>query len=146
VTHSKISDNQWEKIFNFLKLQKGIYIGAEDSCRQFISAVFWMHRSGAPWRWRPKNHGKWNSIYKRFGSKGDKGIWEAMHGHFAQDPDMESIMIDGTIVRAHTCAAGAPQSHLEVPQENRPDGRSKGGLTTQIHVMVDALGNPLDLI
>jgi hypothetical protein len=42
MSNAKISDNQWEKIFNFLKLQKGIYVGAEDSCRQFILAVFWM--------------------------------------------------------------------------------------------------------
>ena len=64
---------------------------------------------------------------------------------FSSDPDMESIMIDGTIVRAHACAAGAPQCHLETTQDQAL-GRSKGGFTTKIHVMVDALGNPLDFI
>ena len=54
-------------------------------------------------------------------------------------------MIDGTIVRAHACAAGAPQGHLAEPQDQAL-GRSKGGFTTKIHVMVDALGNPLDFI
>ncbi len=38
-----------------------------------------------------------------------------------------------------------PQSHLEEPKEQAL-GRSKGGFTTKIHVMVDALGNPLDFI
>jgi len=27
--------------------------------------------------------------------------------HFADDPDMENVMLDSTIVRAHPCAAGA---------------------------------------
>ncbi len=48
------------------------------------------------------------------------------------DPDMESIMIDGTVVCAYSCAAGAPQSHLDEAQEQAL-GRSKGGLH---HVMV----------
>lgn len=65
--------------------------------------------------------------------------------YFAQDADRESIMIDGTIVRAHACSAGAPQGLFDVP-ENQALGRSKGGYTTKIHVMVDALGNPLDFI
>jgi hypothetical protein len=61
---------------------------------------------------------------------GDKGVWDAMHAHFANDPDMESIMIDGTIVRAHACAAGAPQKQLDEPK-NQALGRSKGGFTTK---------------
>ena len=31
-----------------------------------------------------------------------------MHRHFVDDPDMEYLIIDSTIVRAHACAAGAP--------------------------------------
>ena len=54
-------------------------------------------------------------------------------------------MIDGTIVRAHACAAGAPQAALEARQ-NEALGRSKGGFTTKIDVLFDALGNPLDFI
>lgn len=75
----------------------------------------------------------------------DKSIWAAIHSHFSDGPDMESIMIDGTIVRAHACAAGAPQKCLS----DAPDqalGRSKGGFTTKIHVMGDELENPLNFI
>jgi hypothetical protein len=46
-------------------------------------------------------------------------------------------------VRAHACAAGAPQSQLEQLQ-NQALGRSAGGLSTKIHIMSDGLGNPLD--
>ena len=50
-------------------------------------------------------------------------------------------MIDTTVVRAHPCAAGTRE-----PEEDPALGRSKGGFSTKIHVLVDALGNPLDFI
>ena len=50
-------------------------------------------------------------------------------------------MIDATIVRAHQHSAGARKKG----GHDQAIGRSRGGLTTKIHVIVDALGNPLAL-
>ena len=145
MSNTKLSDVNWIKIYAFLGMKKGIYIGNETACRKFLDGVLWMLRSGAQWRLLPEERGKWNSIYKRFVRWGDKGIWTDMHNHFASDPDMESIMVDGTVTRAHACAAGAPQGKLDEP-EDQALGRSKGGFSTKIHVMTDALGNPLDFV
>lgn len=60
---------------------------------------------------------------------------------FANDPDMESLIIDSSVVRAHPCAAGAQKKHGN--QAEQALGRSRGGFSTKIHVGVDALGNPL---
>ena len=64
-----------------------------------------------------------------------------MHQHFVQDPDMECLILDSTVVRAHPCAAGALLR--DGGQAEQALGRSRGGFSTKIHIAVDALGNPL---
>ena len=71
----------------------------------------------------------------------DKGVFQRLHQHFVNDPDMEWLIIDTTIVRAHPCAAGALKT--SGGQDSQALGRSRGGFSTKIHVAVDGLGNPL---
>ena len=103
----KLTSQQWLKILEFLRGESELYIGQQADCKRFIEAVLWMSRSGAPWRFLPAEYGKWNSVYKRFGRWSANGVWERMHQYFIDEPDMEYLIIDSTIVRAHPCAAGA---------------------------------------
>ena len=107
MTDVRLNDEQWIQIRDYLKTDPNAYVGNELECRRFLEAVKWISRSGSQWRLLPSEFGNWNSIYKRFSRWCKAGVWERMLAHFAQEPDMEAVMIDSTIVRAHPCAAGA---------------------------------------
>jgi len=68
-------------------------------------------RTGAQWRDLPEELGNWNAVFNRFGRWSYKGIWDKLHEHFIDEPDMEWLLLDSTVVRAHPCAAGAPKEH-----------------------------------
>jgi transposase len=85
----------------------GIYVGQEAATRRFVEAVLWMARAGAAWRLLPGEVGSWNSVYRRFARWQEKGVWQALTDQLAADADLEWVMLDSTVVRAHACAAGA---------------------------------------
>jgi transposase len=105
----------------------------------FVEAVIWKFRTGVPWRDMPVRFGAWKNIHTRFSRWATTGVWESLFKALADDPDNEYAMIDATIVRAHQHSAGARKKK----GVNQAIGRSRDGLTTKIHMIVDALGNPL---
>jgi transposase len=135
-----IKKEAWVKILEFLEKENRIYIKNKTQTKKFIKAVYWIIRTGAQWRELPLIYGCWNSVFKRFNSWSKKGIWKDLFDYCIQDPDLEYVMIDATVVRAHACAAGFGNHKKE------GFGRSHGGFTTKIHAKVDALGNPLKFI
>jgi transposase len=105
----ELRHDQWRKILRFLRSCPEVYVDNPAECRRFVEAVLWMACSGSQWRLLSETYGDWNTVYKRFARWCEKGIWERMHQHFAHDPDLENLILDSTIVRAHSCATGAPQ-------------------------------------
>lgn len=103
----KLADEQWTIIRESLKADPKAYVGQEAECRRFVEAILWMSRSGAPWRLLPAEYGAWNSVYKRFARWCEQGVWQRLLAQVASAPDLESVLLDSTIVRAHPCAAGA---------------------------------------
>jgi transposase len=88
------------------------------------------------------SRGKWNAVFKRFSRWSKQGVWRSLHKSCSRHPNLQHLLIDSPITRAHACAAGAAESHAQAEGL----GRSKGGYTTQIHAITDALGKPLDFI
>jgi transposase len=101
----EIKDEDWERIKDLLPGRPGDPgVTAEDN-RLFVNAVLWIGKTGAPWRDLPERFGPWGSVWKRFDRWGTKGVWTRIF-EALQDPDLEWMIIDSTVVRAHQHAAG----------------------------------------
>ena len=106
----KLTDEQWQKILPVLKSCPEIRLGAGRKCRRFLEAVLWITRTGAQWRNLPPQYGKWNSVFKRFNRWSEAGIFEKLFEKMSHDRDLEYLLIDSTIVRAHACSSGAKKN------------------------------------
>ncbi len=137
-----IKSEDLENIIAVLKVRKDIRTGHEENLKRFISGICYVLRTGIQWRFLPKEYGSWRAVHKRFKQWSDKGIWKSIFESCQKNPDLEYVMVDSTIVRAHACAAGYEKDG----NEKHALGRSKGGFTTKIHALCDALGNPLKFI
>lgn len=131
-----VDDAAWEKVAPLL-LGKPTDPGAtgKDN-RLFLEAVLWRVRTGVPWRDLPGAFGKWNSVFQRFRRWVKDGVFKRVFAGLSDEPDFEYALIDGTIVTAHQKASGARGG-----TQNQAIGRSRGGLTTKIVALADALGN-----
>jgi transposase len=104
-----LSEEQFARVYGLLQREGKIHTKDRARERRFLEAVYWMGRSGAQWRLLPAEYGGWNSVYKRFARWDDLGVWERLFTAVAGDPDLQAVMIDATVIRAHACAAGAPK-------------------------------------
>ena len=102
-----ISDGLWERMAPLLPgkvTDRGVT--AKDN-RLFLEALFWKVRTGSPWRDLPDRFGKWNSQFRRFRRWSVSGVFERLFEALRGDPDLEYVLIDGTIVSVHQKASGA---------------------------------------
>lgn len=106
-----ISDADWARIEDLLPGRPGQpgWLGGDN--RLFVDAVLWIARTGAPWRDLPERFGKFNSIWRRFDRWARTGVWAKVF-EALQDPDLEWLILDSTVIRAHPCAAGAKKKRM----------------------------------
>ena len=111
-----ISDVDWTRIESLLPGRPGQpgWVGGDN--RRFVDAVLWIARTGAPWRDLPERFGLWNSTWRRFDRWARSGVWARVFG-VLQDPELEWLILDSTVIRAHPCAAGAKK------KRTAPEGR-----------------------
>ena len=131
-----VSDAVWEKVAPVLPGKVSDPGATARDNRLFLEAVLWRVRTGAQGRDLPGEFGHWNSVFQRFRRWVKGGVFERVFGCVSDEPDFEYALIDGTIVTTHQKASGARGG-----TRNQAIGRSRGGLTTKIVALVDALGS-----
>ncbi|MCP5245192.1 MAG: IS5 family transposase [Burkholderiales bacterium] len=129
-----LSDHVWSLLEPHLPGRS--WGGVAKDNRQFINAVFWILRTGAPWRDLPPDYGDWKNTHRRFCRWRDKGVWEKLLELLVNDPDYEWLMIDASHIKVHPHASGAKGG-------NQAMNPHKRGLNTKLHLAVDAHGMPI---
>ncbi|MFD0002594.1 IS5 family transposase [Streptomyces sp. NPDC127178] len=117
------------------------------SDRQIINGMVYKIRTGISWRDLPERYGPWQTLYTRFRRYALAGMFTRALQQIQARADAAGdidwlVQIDSTIVRAHQHAAATGRT-------NRNDhalGRSRGGLTTKIHLACDGRGRPLAVL
>ena len=105
-----LSNEQWKKIEPLLSgKQSDCGVTAKNN-RNFVEAVIWIARTGSPWRDMPEEFGHWHRVYVRYNRWAKKGVWDRIFQALSGEPDLEHLMIDGSIVRVHQHGASKKTS------------------------------------
>ena len=111
--------------------------GSDD--RRFVEAVFWIARTGSPWRDLPPFFGNWNRVFKRYRDRVKADVFVRLFEAGSDEPDMEYAMVDATIVKVHRGrgAEGGLRARPSVVPKRHDDQNS---------ALTDALGNLVRLV
>ena len=78
--------------------------------RRVLNGIFWVLRTGAPWRALPKEFGPPATCYNRFVRWRKAGVWDRIMAAVSQAYDGNVQMIDSTSVRVHQHAANSKKA------------------------------------
>ena len=104
-----MSDEEWAFFERFILAVRAPNGRKPTNHRLVLDGIFWIARTGAPWRDLPGEFGKWSSVYRQFRRWTLIGLWEDIMEALNQSGAVPSAlqMIDSTVIRAHHQAAGA---------------------------------------
>lgn len=140
-----LTDGQWALLEPLLPVGRRSGRPPRWSKRQLIDGIRWRVRTGAPWRDVPACYGPWVCVYWLFRRWQLAGVWRAVFTSLQARADAAGLItwdvsVDSMVARAHQHAAGArrePGAQVEPPAGEPDDhglGRSRGGLTTKVHL------------
>lgn len=122
-----MSDEEWAFHERFILAVRAPNGRKPMNHRLVLDGIFWIARTGSPWRDLPEEFGKWSSVYRQFRRWTLTGLWEQVLEALIESrivPDALQ-MIDSTVIRAHHQAAGA-----------------KGGLRDRVSVVQGVVSRP----
>ncbi|WTW49285.1 IS5 family transposase [Streptomyces sp. NBC_00015] len=147
----ELTDQEWELLAPLIP--RAATGRPRVSDRQVINGMVYKIRTGISWRDLPERYGPWQTVYTRFRRYALDGVFTRALQQIQARADAAGdidwlVQIDSTIVRAHQHAAATGRKGGSTGDE--PDdhalGRSRGGLTTKIHLACDGKGRPLAVL
>jgi transposase len=107
----ELTDSQWDFIEDIFP--EPASTGRPRACpRQMLDAILWLNNTGAKWRDLPPELGAWQTVFRYFDRWNDDGTLQKIVTRLTQfvidkgELAGDFWCIDGTILRAHRCAAG----------------------------------------
>jgi len=107
----RLTDDEWELIESVFPARAKTGRPPADR-RTVVDGIFWILRTGAPWRDLPEEFGKWHTVWDLFDKWNADGTFDEILRRLIAakvdvgDIDQELWCIDGSVVRAARCAAG----------------------------------------
>jgi transposase len=143
-----LSDEQWVLLEPLLPVGRKPGRPPVHDRRRLIDGIRWRTRAGVPWRDVPAFYGPWQCVYWLFRRWQLDGVWAGILTALQARADAAGLItwdvsVDSTVTRAHQHAAGArrdPGAQREAPvgePEDHSLGRSRGGLTSKLHLAVE---------
>lgn len=106
-----LSDEEWAVIEpHFPKPGRG---PQRQDDRRILNGIFYILRTGAPWRDLPERYGPRTTVYNRYSRWGQRGIWKGIFDALAKERKDSLIFIDSSIVKAHRAAAGSKKGNWQ---------------------------------
>jgi len=108
----ELSDEQWELIGDLLPSNRRQRGCPWKDHRTILNAIFWLLRTGAPWRDLPERYGPWQTVYDRFRRWQREGLFDRILERLQMRLDAEGRIdwdlwcVDGSSIRASRAAAG----------------------------------------
>ncbi|MGW5930517.1 IS5 family transposase [Streptomyces anulatus] len=128
-----ITDAMWDRI-NVLMPADPVRGRRWADHRRTLEAIVWKYRTGSPWRDLPNELGSFQTGHKRLLRWAVDGTWERILAAVLAAADADAD-IDWTV---------SVDSDRAEPDDHAP-GRSRGGLSTKVHLASDSHARPLTL-
>ena len=98
-----LSDEEWALLEPLLPKSRK---SARVDDRKIVNAIFYVLRTGMPWRDLPARYGPYTTAYNRFNRWSRRGIWKRVFDQLASKSRDSLYLIDSTVVKAHRAASG----------------------------------------
>lgn len=120
-----LSDDEWALIEDIFPKPKATGRPPMPA-RRAMDGICWIVRTGAPWRDLPEELGAWETVFAHFNRWSSDGtlaaVFTRLKERFSQGNRFDHTLwlFDGSVIRAHRCAAGGGKKGIPRNRKTMP--------------------------